>query len=175
MAKTHANQFWVSMSVQDQVQPVNAVSERQELAAEQEESVMEHTERGSLRLRPMWELLMQLRALLPYLIRLAPLLDRNLLKRTPDLSDVRKDLETIQADGHDLNTQIRNQNLKLEQIEEQTARLREAGERAQREMHEILQTLGALRARIQVLTATTVLLLAGIIALIVLRFVHIGR
>lgn len=162
------------MSVPGQVEPGNAVPKTEETAVEQKASIMERGERDNLRLRPMWELLMQLRVVLPYLIRLAPLLDRTLLKASPDLSDVRKNLETMQADGHDLNMQVRNQNLKLEHIEEQTARLLEAGERAQQEIHELLRTLVALRARIQVLTVTTVLLLAGVIALIVLRFVHIA-
>ncbi len=38
----------------------------------------------------MWELLLQLRVLLPYLARLVPLLDQGILKAGPDLTELTK-------------------------------------------------------------------------------------
>ena len=76
----------------------------------------------------MWELLLQLRVLLPYLTQLVPLLDRNLLKASPDFGDLTKGLGGIETSTRDLETLTRNQTLQLARIEEQIARLRAAHE-----------------------------------------------
>ena len=71
----------------------------------------------------MWELLLQLRVLLPYLARLVPLLDRGLLK-PPDLSEITRGIAEMQTGSRDLEVQARNQALQLERIEQQMGRLR---------------------------------------------------
>src|SRR3984885_13004129 len=78
---------------------------------------LEKAEKGSH--RSMWELLLQLRVLLPYLARLVPLLDRGLLKTSPDLSELTKGIAGIQDGSRDLEVQARNQALQLERIEQQ--------------------------------------------------------
>ena len=56
---------------------------------------LEKAEKGSH--RSMWELLLQLRVLLPYLARLAPLLDRGILKPGPDVTELTKGIATMQT------------------------------------------------------------------------------
>ena len=72
----------------------------------------------------MWELLLQLRVLLPYLARLLPLLDPGLSKSGPDLSELTKGIAEMQTGSRDLEVQARNQALQLERIEQQMGRLR---------------------------------------------------
>src|ERR1700755_2953512 len=74
--------------------------------------------------RSMWELLLQLRVLLPYLARLAPLLDRGILKPGPDVTELNKGVATMQTSTRDLEVQARNQALHLERIEQQMGQLR---------------------------------------------------
>src|ERR1700722_3138821 len=56
---------------------------------------LEKAEKGSH--RSMWELLLQLRVLLPYLARLVPLLDHALVKPGPDLSELTQGIAGIQT------------------------------------------------------------------------------
>src|ERR1700691_6468344 len=83
---------------------------------------LEKAEKGSH--RSMWELLLQLRVLLPYLARIVPLLDRGLLKGSPDNTELTKGIAEMQNSSRDLEVQARNQALQLERIEQQIARLR---------------------------------------------------
>ena len=57
----------------------------------------------------MWELLLQLRVVLPYLARLAPLLDRGVMKATPDLTELTRGIADMQTGTRDLEVQARNQ------------------------------------------------------------------
>ena len=82
---------------------------------------LEKTQKGAP--RSMWELLLQLRVLLPYLTRLLPLLDPG-LRSAPDLSELTKGLAGLQNGSRDLEVQARNQALQLERIEQQMSRLR---------------------------------------------------
>src|ERR1700722_14391450 len=85
---------------------------------------LEKAEKGSH--RSMWELLLQLRVLLPYLARIVPLLDRGPLKAGPDVTELTKGIAEMQNGSRDLEVQARNQALQLERIEQQLARLRVA-------------------------------------------------
>ena len=69
----------------------------------------------------MWELLLQLRVLLPYIGQLVPLLDRGLGKASPELSELTKGIAVMQTSSRDLEVQARNQALQLERIEQQLA------------------------------------------------------
>jgi len=75
----------------------------------------------------MWEILLQLRDLLPHLTRLAPLLDRG-LKAPPELAQLSHEVTIMQSGNRELEVQARNQALQLERIEQQLARLRKLHE-----------------------------------------------
>ena len=81
----------------------------------------------------MWELLLQLRVLLPYLARLVPLLDRGMVRPGPDLTELTKGIAEMQTGSRDLEVQARNQALQLERIEQQMARLRVVHENSMEE------------------------------------------
>lgn len=126
-----------------------------------------HTEKGSL--RSMWELLMQLRVLLPYLTRLVPMLDRGLLKAAPDLTDIRKSLEETNTGIRGLNSQIRDHSLQLEKIEEQLIRLRELEEQSRKEVSEIAAEMRSTGRRLAALITLAGLVFAVVIAVLVLQ------
>ncbi|MGC2401275.1 MAG: hypothetical protein WA510_15885, partial [Acidobacteriaceae bacterium] len=90
---------------------------------------LEKAEKGSH--RSMWELLLQLRVLLPYLARLVPLIEPLLDRATakqPDLPDISGSITALQTGNRDLEVQARNQALQLERIEQELGRLRLAQE-----------------------------------------------
>jgi hypothetical protein len=94
--------------------------------------------------RSMWELLLQLRVLLPYLTRLLPLLDPG-LRSGPDLSELTKGLAGLQNGSRDLEVQARNQALQLERIEQQMSRLRVVHENSIEESRKLLAEVRSLR------------------------------
>ena len=104
---------------------------------------LEKVEKGSH--RSMWELLLQLRVVLPYLARLAPLLDRGLLRSGPDMSEVTKGVATMQTSTRDLEVQARNQALHLERIEQQVGQLRAVHESGMEETRKLVAEISALR------------------------------
>ncbi len=134
---------------------------------------LEHAEKGSL--RSMWELIMQLRVLLPYLTRLVPLLDRGLLKAAPDLSEFRKDLQDVHTGSRGLETQVRNQSLRLERIEEQLLHLREITERSRKETGQLPAVLQSLKGWVRALTILAAVASVMLIIMAVFLFAHTGH
>jgi hypothetical protein len=118
---------------------------------------LEKAEKGSH--RPMWELLLQMRVLLPYLARLLPLLDRGLTKASPDLTDLRAGIVEMQNGSRDLEVQARNQALQLERIEQQMARLRVVHENSIEETRRLATDMKSLRRLMLTFASVIVLLL----------------
>ena len=121
----------------------------------------------------MWELLLQLRVLLPYLARLVPLLDRGLLKPPgPDLTELNKGLATMQTSSRDLEVQARNQALQLERIEQQMGRLREVHENSTEESRKLVAEISALRRVFLTMSIVMAVLLGatvGMVAYLLIR------
>jgi hypothetical protein len=118
---------------------------------------LEKAEKGSH--RPMWELLLEMRVLLPYLARLVPLLDRGLSKASPDLTDLRAGIVEMQTGSSDLEVQARNQALQLERIEQQMARLRVVHENSIEETRKLATDMKSLRRLVLTFASVIVLLL----------------
>jgi hypothetical protein len=122
---------------------------------------LEKTQKGAP--RSMWELLLQLRVLLPYLTRLLPLLDPG-LRSTPDLGELTKGIAGLQNGSRDLEVQARNQALQLERIEQQMSRLRVAHENSIEESRKLLEEVRLLRSwMLGIAVVMFVLLLATIV------------
>jgi hypothetical protein len=120
----------------------------------------------------MWNILLQLRVLLPYLARLAPLLERSLVKAAPDLSELIKPIAEIQTSSLALEAQAKNQALQLERMEQQLARLRVLHENGIEESRRFFASLQSLRRWTLALAIVTVVLLlvtAGMVAFLVTR------
>ncbi len=109
----------------------------------------------------MWELLLQLRVLLPYLARIVPLLDRGLLKGSPDITELTKGIAEMQTGSRDLEVQARNQALQLERIEQQMARLRVVHENSIEESRRLSSEIRSLRSWLFAMAILLVVLLAG--------------
>ena len=120
----------------------------------------------------MWELLLQLRVLLPYLARLVPLLDRGLLKSPPDSPELSKGIIEMRTGQRDLEVQARNQALQLERIEQQMGRLRVVHENSIEESRRLFADLRSLRhwlITMSVVIAVLFLATAGMVAFLVIR------
>ncbi len=130
-------------------------------------------EKGSL--RSMWELIMQLRVLLPYLTRLVPLLDNGLLKAAPDLTDVRAGLDEIKTGSRSLNSQVASHSLQMEKMEQQLSSLRAAGDRSHTDIAELSAEVRCLNRRIRGLIGALGLALLLLIAVLVLQALRFAR
>jgi len=131
---------------------------------------LEKVEKGSH--RSMWELLLQLRVVLPYIARLMPLLDRGILKATPDLTELNKGFATMQTSTRDLEVQARNQALQLERIEQQMGQLRVVQENNIEESRKLVAEISALRRVFLILSVVLAVLLGatvGMVAYLVIR------
>jgi hypothetical protein len=136
--------------------------------------LLEKAEKGSH--RSMWELLLQLRVLLPYLARLVPLLDRGLdrglLKSPPDSPELSKGIIEMRTGQRDLEVQARNQALQLERIEQQMGRLRVVHENSIEESRRLFADLQSLRRwliTMSVVIAVLFLATAAMVAFLVIR------
>ena len=107
----------------------------------------------------MWELLLQLRVLLPYLARIVPLLDRGLLKGSPDITELTKGMAEMQNGSRDLEVQARNQALHLERIEQQMASLRVAHENGIEDSRKLSSEIRSLRSWLLAMAILLVVLL----------------
>jgi hypothetical protein len=125
---------------------------------------LEKAEKGSH--RSMWELLLQLRVLLPYIARLVPLLDRGLLKAGPDVSELSKGVATMQTSTRDLEVQARNQALHLERIEQQMGQLRVVQENSLEETRKLVAEVSALRRVFLALTIVMAVLLGATVGMV---------
>ena len=122
--------------------------------------------------RSMWELLLQLRVVLPYLARLAPLLDRGILKPGPDLTELNKGFATMQTSSRDLEVQARNQALQLERIEQQMGRLRIVQENSMEESRKLVAEISALRRVFLIMSVVMAVLVGatvGMVAYLLIR------
>jgi hypothetical protein len=131
---------------------------------------LEKAEKGSH--RSMWELLLQLRVLLPYLARIVPLLDRGLLKASPDITELTKGMAEMQNGSRDLEVQARNQALQLERIEQQMARLRAAHESGIEEIRRLSSETGSLRSWLFAMAILLVVLLLVCVGLLIFLLIH---
>jgi hypothetical protein len=121
--------------------------------------------------RSMWELLLQLRVLLPYLTRLLPLLDRG-FNSAPDLSEVTNGMAEVRTSGRDLEVQARNQALQLERIEQQMSRLRVVHENSIEESRKLLAEVRSLRSWMLGMAIVMLVLLVATIVMLTVLLTH---
>jgi hypothetical protein len=128
---------------------------------------LEKAEKGSH--RSMWELLLQLRVLLPYLV---PLLDRSVLKASPDFAELAKGIAGVQTSTRDVETLARNQALQLERMEEQLARMRVLYEINIEEGRRFSAEMRSFRRLVIGMTIVAVVLLGASVGMLVFLVVH---
>jgi hypothetical protein len=131
---------------------------------------LEKAEKGSH--RSMWELLLQLRVLLPYLARIVPLLDRGLLKGSSEITELSKGIAEMRDGSRDLEVQARNQALQLERIEQQVARLRVVQENNIEESRRLFSEIRSLRSALFAVAILLVVLLLVSVGLLTFLVMH---
>jgi hypothetical protein len=136
-----------------------------EPASEAPSRSLEKAEKGSH--RSMWELLLQLRVVLPYLARLVPLLDRGILRAGPDVTELTKGIATMQTSSRDLEVQARNQALHLERIEQQMGQLRVVHENSIEETRKLVAEVSALRRVFLTLAIVMAVLLGATVGMVI--------
>ncbi len=120
----------------------------------------------------MWELLLEMRVLLPYLGRLIPLLDGGLVKPSPDVRALHQSLAEVQTGNRDLEVQARNQALQMERIEAQMARMRVAHENAAEETSRLYAEVRTLRRTLLAMGVTTIVILLITAGLVSFLLIH---
>jgi hypothetical protein len=130
----------------------------------------------------MWRVLLQLRALLPYLARVLPLLERAVLgtnvlgngsSGSLDTSRFEQGIEGLQGAHRDLSTQLNNQATEIKQLHEQMTWLSRSLELETQRQAEISENVASLKRLVKVwgiIIATLLLVLTGAII-----FLALGR
>jgi hypothetical protein len=131
---------------------------------------LEKVEKGSH--RSMWEVLLQLRVLLPYVGRLLPLLEPGMFKSGPDLTELTNGIAAMQTGSRDLEVQARNQAFQLERIEQQMSRLRVVHENSIEESRRLFDDVRSLRRWMLVMAVVMVVLLLATAGMVTFLFIH---
>ena len=131
---------------------------------------LEKAEKGSH--RSMWEVLLQLRVLLPYVGRLLPLLEPGMFKSGPDLTELTNGIAAMQTSSRDLEVQARNQAFQLERIEQQMSRLRVVHENSIEESRRLFDDVRSLRRWMLVMAVVMVVLLLATAGMVTFLFIH---
>jgi hypothetical protein len=131
---------------------------------------LEKVEKGSH--RSMWEVLLQLRVLLPYVGRLLPLLEPGMFKSGPDLTELTNGIAAMQTGSRDLEVQARNQAFQLERIEQQMSRLRVVHENSIEESRRLFDDVRSLRRWMLVMAVVMVVLLVATAGMVTFLFIH---
>ena len=121
--------------------------------------------------RSMWDLLLQLRVLLPYLTRLLPLLDRG-LGSAAQLCEITNGMVEVRTSGRDLEVQARNQALQLERIEQQMSRIRVVHENSIEESRKLLAEMRLLRSWVLGTAVVMFVLLVATLVMVTVLLMH---
>ncbi len=131
---------------------------------------LQKVEKGSH--RSMWEVLLQLRVLLPYVGRLLPLLEPGMFKSGPDLTELTNGIAAMQTSSRDLEVQARNQAFQLERIEQQMSRLRVVHENSIEESRRLFDHVRSLRRWMLVMAVVMVVLLLATAGMVTFLIIH---
>jgi hypothetical protein len=140
--------------------------------AKSDSVALEKSAKGS---RNMWELLLQLRVLLPYLAKVVPLLEP-LLDRAGSkpaaFDEISQSITALQTGGRDLEVQARNQALQLGRIESQLSALRTAVEANAQETRALATQTQNLGKRLTLLAAAILVLLVASVVMAGVLLAH---
>jgi hypothetical protein len=134
----------------------------------------------------MWKALGQLKAVLPYLSRLLPLIDARFLPLLELVGaghthnagvskEIREGVAGLQTDQRELRTSVQNQALEIEQLEAQVTQLREAFEMKNLEHATLIENVTALGRLVRWMgagLAVLLVLLSLICGVLLARFRH---
>jgi hypothetical protein len=132
-----------------------------------------------------------IRALLPYVQKILPLLDGNIgtavanvlapHPHTPppappiNLAPIEDSLVALESRHHELRGQIAEQNSSLKRVEDQLEMVREATDRNTREQQELLEDLKGIRTKINLFAFIAIVLLGVSVLINVILYLHIRR
>ena len=132
------------------------------------------------------------RASLPFIQRILPLLDgnvgtavSNLMAPPPhrpapppppvNLAPLEESISSLQAQHHDLRSQIADQNTSLKRVEDQLEMVREATDRNTLEQQELLEDLKGVGNKVNIFAMVALLLLVVSVMVNVILYLHIKR
>lgn len=136
--------------------------------------------------KSMWKALQQLKAVLPYLSRLLPLLDARLLPllelvgvghaQNAGLSkEVREQLAALQSGRQETRLALQDQALEIKQLEDQIVRIREASEKSQLEQARLAESVKSLRSLLRTAGAGLAILTTILIVMVAVLLARSGR
>lgn len=122
----------------------------------------------------MWNALLQLKVLLPYLSRLLPLLGVELghAQNSSFTNELREDVNGMRTAQRDLQGSIQEQTLQLKRVEEQLVRVREASEKNAREHAELVEDVKSIGNLVRVVAAGLGILLVVLIVMVGILMAH---
>lgn len=124
----------------------------------------------------MWKALLQLRAFLPYVVRLVEMSNPSQPSTaiTTELrSEVRQSVSALESSHRDLRLAVQDQTVEIKRIEETIVKAREATERNAVEVTELAEDVRSMRSLVKTGITILVLLFVTLIASVIFLIVRV--
>jgi hypothetical protein len=128
----------------------------------------------------MWKALLQLKSVLPYISRFAPLLDLigaglGQAQNAGVSKELRENVTSIQTSQREIRLAVQDQALEIKRLEDQISRLREAAEKNNFEHAELVEDVKSIGSLIRAVGAGLAVLLVVLILMVGALLAHKGR
>ncbi len=123
----------------------------------------------------MWKALLQIKAVLPYVSRLLPLLDLGLghAQNSSAANELRANMTSLETTQRDLRVSVQDQTVQLKRVEEQLTRMREASEKNAFEHAELVEDVKSIGNLVRVVGAGLAILLVVLILMVGALLAHV--
>jgi hypothetical protein len=125
----------------------------------------------------MWKALLQIKAVLPYVSRLLPLLDLGMghAQSSGATHELRENVTALQATQRDLRVSVQDQTLQLKRVEENLTRMREVSEKNAFEHAELVEDVKSIGNLVRVVGAGLAILLIVLILMVGALLAHVSH
>jgi hypothetical protein len=125
----------------------------------------------------MWKALLQIKAFLPYVSRLLPLLDLGLghAQSSSATNELRENVTALQSTQRDLRVSVQDQTLQLKRVEENLTRMREVSEKNAFEHAELVEDVKSIGNLVRVVGAGLAILLIVLILMVGALLAHVSH
>jgi hypothetical protein len=128
----------------------------------------------------MWKALLQLKSVLPYISRFAPLLDligmgASQAQNAGLSKELRESVSGVETSQREVRLAVQDQALAISRLEDQVTRLRESSEKNNFEHAELVEDVKSIGNLIRVVGAGLAILLVVLILMVGALLAHVGR
>ena len=134
----------------------------------------------------MWKVLVQLKAVLPYLSRLLPLLDARILpllemvgvshpQNTAQFKELHESVGSVQSGQRELRLALQSQTVEIKRLEDELAQLREASIKAGQAQAALVEDVHSVRSLVRLVGTGLAILLVVLMVMVGALLMHRGH